>query len=32
MLKVLEIGPFTVLQKPLDLHKFRKIVDLIVGS
>lgn len=32
MLKVLEIGPFTVLQKPLDLHKFRKVVDLIVGS
>ena len=32
MLKVLEIGPFTVLQKPLDLQKFRKIVDLIVGT
>jgi len=32
MLKVLEIGPFTVLQKPLDVHKLRKVVDLIIGS
>lgn len=32
MLKVLEIGPFTVLQKPLDLQKFRKVVDLIIGA
>lgn len=32
MLKVLEIGPFTVLQKPLDLLKLRRIVDLIVGT
>ena len=32
MLKVLEIGPFTVLQKPLDIQKFRKVIDLIVGA
>ena len=32
MLKVLEIGPFTVLQKPLDIKKFRKVIDLIVGT
>ena len=32
MLKVLEIGPFTVLQKPLDMQKFRKVIDLIVGA
>ena len=32
MLKVLDIGPFTVLQKPLDLHKLRKVVDLIIGA
>ncbi len=32
MLKVLEIGPFTVLQKPLDLHKFRRVADLILGA
>ncbi|MBI3031831.1 MAG: response regulator [Candidatus Rokubacteria bacterium] len=32
MLKVLEIGPFTVLQKPLDINKFRKVIDLIVGA
>lgn len=32
MLKVLEIGPFTVLQKPLDIQKLRKVVDLIIGS
>jgi excisionase family DNA binding protein len=32
MLKVLEIGPFTVLQKPLDIHKLRRVVDLIVGA
>lgn len=32
MLKVLEIGPFTVLQKPLELNKLRKVVDLIVGA
>src|SRR3989304_2401053 len=30
MRKVLEIGPFTVLQKPLDIQKFRKVIDLIV--
>jgi hypothetical protein len=29
---VLEIGPFTVLQKPLDIQKFRKVIDLIVGA
>lgn len=32
MLKVLEIGPFTVLQKPLDVQKLRKVVDLILGN
>lgn len=32
MLRVLEIGPFTVLQKPLDINKLRKVVDLIIGS
>ena len=32
MRKVLEIGPFTVLQKPLDIQKFRKVIDLIVGA
>lgn len=32
MLKVLEIGPFTVLQKPLDVEKLRKVVDLIIGT
>jgi len=32
MPKVLEIGPFTVLQKPLDLQKFRKVIDLILGA
>lgn len=32
MLKVLDIGPFTVLQKPLDLQKLRKVVDLILGA
>lgn len=32
MLKVLEIGPFTVLQKPLDVHKLRRVVDLITGT
>lgn len=32
MLKVLEIGPFTVLQKPLDVQKLRKVVDLIIGA
>lgn len=32
MLKVLEIGPFTVLQKPLDVNKLRRVVDLIMGS
>lgn len=32
MLKVLEIGPFTVLQKPLDVQKFRKVVDLIIRT
>src|SRR3989304_16278 len=30
--KVLEIGPFTVLKKPLDIQKFRKVIDLIVGA
>ena len=32
MLKVLEIGPFTVLQKPVDIQKLRKVVDLIIGA
>ncbi len=32
MLRVLEIGPFTVLQKPLDIQKLRKVVDLIIGA
>ena len=32
MLKALEIGPFTVLQKPLDIQKLRKVVDLIIGA
>jgi excisionase family DNA binding protein len=32
MLKVLDIGPFTVLQKPVDLNKLRKVVDLILGA
>jgi excisionase family DNA binding protein len=32
MVKVLDIGPFTVLQKPLDLQKLQKVVDLIIGD
>ncbi len=31
MLKMVEIGPFTVLQKPLDTQKLRKVVNLIIG-
>lgn len=31
MLKMIEIGPFTVLQKPLDTQKLRKVVDLLIG-
>lgn len=31
MVKVIEIGPFTVISKPVDVHKLRKVVDQIAG-
>jgi excisionase family DNA binding protein len=32
MAKALEIGPFTMLNKPIDLHQLQKVVDVIVGA
>ena len=30
--RALEIGPFTMINKPMDLGQLQKVVDLIVGS
>ncbi|MBI2468453.1 MAG: response regulator [Candidatus Rokubacteria bacterium] len=32
MAKALEIGPFTVINKPIDINQIQKVVDLIVGT
>jgi excisionase family DNA binding protein len=32
MTKALEIGPFTMINKPIDLNHLQKVVDVIVGS
>jgi excisionase family DNA binding protein len=32
MARALEIGPFTMINKPIDLGQLQKVVDLIVGS
>jgi excisionase family DNA binding protein len=32
MAKALEIGPFTMINKPIDLNHLQKVVDVIVGS
>jgi excisionase family DNA binding protein len=32
MAQALEIGPFTMLNKPVDLGQLQKVVDLIVGT
>lgn len=32
MAKALEIGPFTVINKPIDINQIQKVVDLIVGA
>lgn len=32
MQKALEIGPFTMINKPVDVNQIQKVVDLIVGS
>jgi excisionase family DNA binding protein len=32
MSKALEIGPFTMMNKPIDLSQLQKVVDVIVGS
>lgn len=32
MARALEIGPFTMINKPMDLGQLQKVVDLIVGS
>ena len=32
MARAMEIGPFTILQKPVDLHQLRKIAELIAGG
>jgi len=32
MARALEIGPFTIINKPIDLGQIQKVVDLIVGS
>ena len=31
MVKALDIGPFTVLSKPVDIHKLQKVVSQIAG-
>jgi excisionase family DNA binding protein len=32
MARAMEIGPFTILQKPVDIHQLRKTVELITGG
>jgi excisionase family DNA binding protein len=32
MAKALEIGPFTMLNKPIDINQLQKVVDVIVGA
>lgn len=32
MQKALEIGPFTMINKPVEVNQIQKVVDLIVGS
>jgi FixJ family two-component response regulator len=32
MQKALEIGPFTMINKPVDVSQIQKVVDLIVGA
>ncbi|HLC40866.1 MAG TPA: response regulator [Methylomirabilota bacterium] len=32
MARAMEIGPFTILQKPVDIHQLRKIADLIAAG
>ncbi|HEV8677188.1 MAG TPA: response regulator [Methylomirabilota bacterium] len=32
MTKALEIGPFTMINKPIDLNHLQKVVDVIVGA
>jgi hypothetical protein len=32
MARAMEIGPFTILQKPVDIHQLRKIAQLIAGA
>ena len=32
MARAMEIGPFTILQKPVDIHQLRKIAELIAGG
>jgi excisionase family DNA binding protein len=32
MTKALEIGPFTMINKPIDLNHLQKVVDVIVGT
>jgi len=32
MQKALEIGPFPMINKPVDVNQIQKVVDLIVGS
>jgi len=32
MSRALEIGPFTMINKPIDINQIQKVVDLIVGA
>lgn len=32
MAKALEIGPFTMINKPIDINQLQKVVDVIVGA
>lgn len=32
MARALEIGPFTMINKPIDIHQIQKVVDQIVGA
>jgi len=32
MSKALEIGPFTMINKPIDVNQLQKVVDIIVGA
>lgn len=32
MSRALEIGPFTMINKPIDINQLQKVVDLIVGA